>query len=79
MASAARPFTHRVITELLGAGVRLAPIVLQAGVSSPELHEPPFPEPFFVPRHTARQSCSAAATRRRFNAVTCGTSSVTVT
>jgi S-adenosylmethionine:tRNA ribosyltransferase-isomerase len=34
--------------------VTLAPIVLHTGVSSPERHEPPFPEQFDVPAHTAR-------------------------
>jgi len=36
--------------------------VLHAGVSSPERHEPPFPEQFEVPAPTARL---VAATRRR--------------
>jgi S-adenosylmethionine:tRNA ribosyltransferase-isomerase len=54
MPSAARPFTHALVTELATAGVLVAPIVLHAGVSSPERGEPPFPEPYRVPPATAR-------------------------
>ena len=54
MPSAGRPFTPELITRLLAAGILLAPITLHAGVSSPERHEPPFPEYFEVPEPTAR-------------------------
>ncbi len=54
MPSAGRPFTPELITRLLAAGILLAPITLHAGVSSPEVHEPPFPEYFEVPEPTAR-------------------------
>ena len=54
MPSAARPFTPALVTELASAGVLLAPIVLHAGVSSPERGEPPFPERYRVPPETAR-------------------------
>jgi S-adenosylmethionine:tRNA ribosyltransferase-isomerase len=54
MPSAGRPFTAELIMSLIGRGVTLAPIVLHTGVSSPERHEPPFPEQFDVPAHTAR-------------------------
>jgi S-adenosylmethionine:tRNA ribosyltransferase-isomerase len=54
MASAGRPFSAELIAALIGRGVLLAPIVLHAGVSSPERHEPPYPELFTVPKHTAR-------------------------
>jgi S-adenosylmethionine:tRNA ribosyltransferase-isomerase len=53
MPSAARPFTTELVTELVARGVAVAPIVLHTGVSSPELGEPPAPEPFRVPASTA--------------------------
>jgi S-adenosylmethionine:tRNA ribosyltransferase-isomerase len=53
MPSAGRPFTTELIASLVAAGVLIAPITLHAGVSSPELHEPPFPEQFEVPAATA--------------------------
>jgi len=34
--------------------VTVAPLTLHAGVSSPERHEPPFPERYAVPESTAR-------------------------
>ncbi len=55
MPSAARPFTAELVTRLLVKGVDLAPIVLHCGVSSPEAHEPPQPEPFEVPPDTAQR------------------------
>jgi S-adenosylmethionine:tRNA ribosyltransferase-isomerase len=54
MPSAARPFTPALVTELVSVGVLLAPVVLHAGVSSPERGEPPFPERYRVPPETAR-------------------------
>ena len=54
MASAGRPFTPELIATLIGHGVLIAPITLHTGVSSPERHEPPFPEEFEVPEATAR-------------------------
>ena len=59
MPSAGRPFTRELISRLVARGVTLAPITLHAGVSSPERHEPPFPEWFEVPEHTARAVCDA--------------------
>jgi S-adenosylmethionine:tRNA ribosyltransferase-isomerase len=53
MPSAGRPFTPELITELVAGGVLIAPITLHTGVSSQERHEPPYPERFRVPRHTA--------------------------
>ena len=53
MPSAGRPFTDRLIVSLVARGVGVAPLVLHAGVSSPERHEPPFPEPYTVPAATA--------------------------
>ena len=52
MASAARPFTPRLVTDLVSRGVRIVPITLHAGVSSLEAGEPPRPEWFEVPAAT---------------------------
>jgi S-adenosylmethionine:tRNA ribosyltransferase-isomerase len=54
MPSAGRPFTPELITSLIAGGVQIAPITLHTGVSSPERHEPPFPEQYEVPASTAR-------------------------
>jgi S-adenosylmethionine:tRNA ribosyltransferase-isomerase len=54
MPSAGRPFSRRLITALAARGVLIAPLTLHTGVSSPESHEPPFPERFRVPDSTAR-------------------------
>jgi S-adenosylmethionine:tRNA ribosyltransferase-isomerase len=59
MPSAGRPFTAELITRLVAGGVVIAPITLHAGVSSPERHEPPFPEQFSVPAATARLVAAA--------------------
>jgi S-adenosylmethionine:tRNA ribosyltransferase-isomerase len=53
MPSAGRPFTPELITRLVAKGIQLAPLTLHCGVSSPERHEPPFPEEFDVPATTA--------------------------
>jgi S-adenosylmethionine:tRNA ribosyltransferase-isomerase len=52
MPSAGRPFTRELISRLLARDIAVAPITLHAGVSSPESHEPPFPEWFEVPAPT---------------------------
>jgi S-adenosylmethionine:tRNA ribosyltransferase-isomerase len=58
MPSAGRPFSERLRRALEKRGVRFAPIVLHAGVSSLEVDPaqpaavPIYPEPFFVPRAT---------------------------
>jgi S-adenosylmethionine:tRNA ribosyltransferase-isomerase len=54
MPSAARPFTHRLITELAVRGVVIAPVLLHTGVSSMELGEPPQEERYEVSTTTAR-------------------------
>jgi len=54
MPSAGRPFTDRMVTDLVVRGVAVAPITLHAGVSSPDAGEPPLPERFSVPEATAR-------------------------
>ncbi|MFF5978075.1 S-adenosylmethionine:tRNA ribosyltransferase-isomerase [Streptomyces olindensis] len=53
MPSAARPFTARLVTELVSRGVRFAPVTLHTGVASAEAHEPPYPERFAVPEASA--------------------------
>jgi S-adenosylmethionine:tRNA ribosyltransferase-isomerase len=54
MPSAARPFTARLVAELVSRGVQFAPITLHTGVSSGEAHEPPYAERFAVPEASAR-------------------------
>ncbi|POX62018.1 queuosine biosynthesis protein [Streptomyces sp. Ru62] len=54
MPSAARPFTARLVAELVSRGVWFAPVTLHTGVSSTEAHEPPYPERFSVPEASAR-------------------------
>ncbi|MCI3277046.1 S-adenosylmethionine:tRNA ribosyltransferase-isomerase [Streptomyces cylindrosporus] len=54
MPSAARPFTARLVAELVSRGVQFAPITLHTGVASQEAHEPPYPERFSVPEASAR-------------------------
>jgi S-adenosylmethionine:tRNA ribosyltransferase-isomerase len=53
MPSASRPFTDRLVTELVAAGVTVVPIVLHTGVSSQEAGEPPYAERYDVPQATA--------------------------
>ncbi|MGH2734745.1 MAG: S-adenosylmethionine:tRNA ribosyltransferase-isomerase [Actinomycetota bacterium] len=53
MPSAGRPFSPEVVSALEARAVRVASLVLHAGVSSPESHEPPFEEFFRVPDTTA--------------------------
>jgi S-adenosylmethionine:tRNA ribosyltransferase-isomerase len=54
MPSAARPFTHGLVTRLVSQGVAIAPVTLHTGVSSQEAGEAPQPERFSVPESTAR-------------------------
>jgi S-adenosylmethionine:tRNA ribosyltransferase-isomerase len=54
MPSAGRPLTAEIVTRLVATGIHVAPIVLHTGVSSPERHEPPYPERSGVPEETAR-------------------------
>ena len=54
MPSAARPFTARLVAELVSRGVQFAPIALHTGVASAEAHEPPYPERFAVSEASAR-------------------------
>jgi S-adenosylmethionine:tRNA ribosyltransferase-isomerase len=54
MPSAGRPFTPGLVTDLVTAGVMIAPVTLHAGVASLETGEPPLPERFSVPDTTAQ-------------------------
>jgi S-adenosylmethionine:tRNA ribosyltransferase-isomerase len=54
MPSAGRPFTAELVTRLVAHGILIAPVTLHTGVSSPERHEPPYPERYRVPLETAR-------------------------
>ncbi|MGA2009588.1 MAG: S-adenosylmethionine:tRNA ribosyltransferase-isomerase [Solirubrobacteraceae bacterium] len=54
MPSAGRPFTPELVARLVAGGTLIASLTLHTGVSSPERHEPPYPEPYAVPAATAR-------------------------
>ncbi len=69
MPSAGRPFTDRLVTLLVAAGVQVAPLLLHTGVASPEAHERPYPERFAVPATTARLVNQARAAGGRVIAV----------
>jgi len=71
MPSAARPFTTRVVTDLVARGVAIAPVTLHTGVSSPEAGEPPIPERYAVPAATA--DLVNLTSRRRGRIVAVGT------
>jgi len=53
MPSAGRPFTRRVLDDLLARGVQVAPLVLHTGVASLERGERPYPERYRVSATTA--------------------------
>jgi S-adenosylmethionine:tRNA ribosyltransferase-isomerase len=74
MPSASRPFTDRMVTRLVTAGVQFAPVLLHTGVASPEAHERPYPERFQVSSSTARVVNDARAAGGRVIAV--GTTAV---
>ncbi|MEU3896778.1 S-adenosylmethionine:tRNA ribosyltransferase-isomerase [Streptomyces sp. NPDC045251] len=74
MPSAARPFTSRLVAELVSRGVQFAPVRLDTGVASAESHEPPYPERFRVPEASARLINAARAGDGRVLAV--GTTAV---
>ncbi|MDQ1660462.1 MAG: S-adenosylmethionine:tRNA ribosyltransferase-isomerase [Blastococcus sp.] len=69
MASAGRPFTADLLVRLMARGIVVTPIVLHTGVSSPESHEPPYPERFVVPEATARLVSSTRSAGGRVIAV----------
>jgi S-adenosylmethionine:tRNA ribosyltransferase-isomerase len=61
MPSAGRPFTERLVTRLVTAGIGIAPILLHTGVASAEAHERPYAERFAVPDSTATAVNAARA------------------
>ena len=69
MPSAGRPFSAGLVTDLVTAGVVIAPITLHAGVASLEAGEPPLPERFSVPEPTAQLVNLTRAEGRRVVAV----------
>lgn len=69
MPSAGRPFTRELVDALRATGVGIAPLVLHAGVSSLEQHEPPYEERYRVPRETAERINEAHAAGRTVIAV----------
>lgn len=74
MPSAARPFTARLVAELVSRGVQFAPVTLHTGVASAEVHEPPYAERFAVSEVSARLINAAGAGDGRVIAV--GTTAV---
>jgi len=69
MPSAARPFTRRLVTDLVARGIGFAPITLHTGVSSQEAGEAPAPEWFEVSATTASRVEHARCTGGRVVAV----------
>jgi S-adenosylmethionine:tRNA ribosyltransferase-isomerase len=69
MPSAGRAFTHAMLESLTRKGVRIAPLVLHAGVSSLEADEQPYPERYRVPSETALAVNTARSQGRRVVAV----------
>lgn len=69
MPSAGRPFSTRLVTDLVARGIAFAPVTLHAGVSSLDAGEPPLPERFHVPPATARMVNDARAAGGRVVAV----------
>jgi S-adenosylmethionine:tRNA ribosyltransferase-isomerase len=69
MASAARPFTTELATNLVSAGIVIVPITLHTGLSSQETGEAPQPERFAVSRCTAAVVNAASAAGGRVVAV----------
>jgi S-adenosylmethionine:tRNA ribosyltransferase-isomerase len=69
MPSAGRPITERLIDALVARGIGVAAICLHTGVSSPERHEPPFPEQYEVPVETVRSVDATRAAGGRVIAV----------
>ena len=74
MPSAGRPVTRELISRLVAREIVVAPITLHCGVSSPESHEPPFPEWYEVPERTAQ--LIAAARERGGRVIAVGTTVV---
>jgi S-adenosylmethionine:tRNA ribosyltransferase-isomerase len=69
MPSAGRAFTPELITQLVAAGVDVAPVVLHTGVSSLEAGERPHAEWYSVPQFTAERARLARSLGGRVIAV----------
>lgn len=69
MPSAARPFTHELVTRLVVRGIQIAPVLLHTGVASLEDHEPPYEEYYRVSTQTADRINAARASHGRIVAV----------
>ncbi|SCK62819.1 MULTISPECIES: S-adenosylmethionine:tRNA ribosyltransferase-isomerase [unclassified Streptomyces] len=69
MPAAGRPFTARVVTDLVRRGVQFAPVRLDRGVAPPEAVGPPPAERFSVPEASARLINAARAGGGRVIAV----------
>jgi S-adenosylmethionine:tRNA ribosyltransferase-isomerase len=69
MPSAARPFTHELVTRLIASGIQIAPLLLHTGVASLEDHEPPYEEFYRVPVETAERVTAARRAGHRVIAV----------
>ena len=69
MPSAGRPITRELVARMVAREIVVAPITLHCGVSSPESHEPPFPEWYEVPEHTAGHIAAARSRGGRVIAV----------
>jgi S-adenosylmethionine:tRNA ribosyltransferase-isomerase len=69
MPSAGRAFSTNTLESLARRGVTIESITLHTGVGSLESHEPPYPEPYSVPRRTAIQVNRARARSNRVIAV----------
>jgi S-adenosylmethionine:tRNA ribosyltransferase-isomerase len=69
MPSAGRAFTTALISQLVAAGIQVAPLILHTGVASLESHEPPYEEYYRVPAETAFLVNHARTTGQRVVAV----------
>jgi S-adenosylmethionine:tRNA ribosyltransferase-isomerase len=69
MPSAGRAFTPELVTQLVAAGIDVAPLVLHTGVSSLEAGERPHAEWFSVPRFTVERARLARSLGGRVIAV----------
>lgn len=69
MPSAGRAFTAKIVEQLAGKGVTIAPLILHTGVSSLETGEAPYPERYRVPAGTARAVNAARTSGGRVVAV----------
>ena len=74
MASAARPFSRRVVADLHRAGIAIAALTLHTGVSSLEADETPLPERYAVSAATAQ---AVNATRERGGRIVAAGTTVT--